>query len=398
MKKQYLILLTIIGLISFSGCEKHNLPEITPDNQIAEELLPINGSVIEGQYIVVLNESSTKFKSESEASYKERLDEVHQFALSLIRTKSTERFEIKQVFAKTLKGFSVALSEKNLAILQNDSRVKFIEKDRYIILAPPPGKGPGGGEEPVGQVIPYGISRVGTADGTGKTAWIIDSGIDLDHPDLNVDALRSVDFTGSRNGADDENGHGTHVAGTVAAIDNNIGVVGVASGATVVAVKVLNRRGSGTYSGVIAGVDYVAANASSGDVANMSLGGPVSDALDAAVLAASANVKFALAAGNESDNADNHSPARVNGPNIYTISAMDINDEWAYFSNFGPAIDYCEPGYSVYSTYKKGAYETLSGTSMAAPHMCGILLLGAPNNDGVVIGDPDGNDDPIGTL
>jgi subtilisin family serine protease len=148
---------------------------------------------------------------------------------------------------------------------------------------------------------------------------------------------------------------------------------------------------------VIAGVDYVAANGANGDVANMSLGGPVSDALDDAVKNAASNgIKFLLAAGNESDDANNHSPAHVNGSNIYTVSAMWDDDSWASFSNYGnPPVDYCAPGVYILSTYKNGGYETLNGTSMAAPHVAGILLLGNISTDGNVSGDPDGNADPI---
>ena len=176
----------------------------------------------------------------------------------------------------------------------------------------------------------------------------------------------------------------------------SIGVIGVAPGATVVAVRVLNRRGSGSYSGVIAGVDYVGANGANGDVANMSLGGSVSTALDNAVLAASTVVKFCLAAGNDGDNANNHSPARVNGSNIYTISASDSKDNFASWSNWGnPPIDYCAPGASIKSTWKNGEYKTISGTSMATPHAAGVLLLGAAKSGGTVNGDPDGNADTI---
>jgi subtilisin family serine protease len=128
----------------------------------------------------------------------------------------------------------------------------------------------------------------------------------------------------------------------------------------------------------------------------MSLGGGVSDALDLAVLNASGKVEFALAAGNEADDANNHSPARVNGPNIYTVSAMWDGDRWVSFSNYGnPPVDYCAPGVYIYSTYKDGGYATLSGTSMAAPHVAGLLLLGRIHTDGYVTGDPDGNADPI---
>ena len=194
------------------------------------------------------------------------------------------------------------------------------------------------------------------------------------------------------------NGHGTHVAGTVAAIDNGIGVVGVAPGTTVVAVKVLDRRGSGSYSGVIAGIDYVAANGSNGDVANMSLGGGYSAELNAAVEAAAATgVKFVLAAGNESTDAATKSPASANGPNVYTISSFAQGDNWSSFSNYGnPPVDFAEPGSAILSTYKDGGYATLSGTSMASPHAAGILLLGGIRAGGTVSGDPDGNPDTIG--
>ena len=164
-----------------------------------------------------------------------------------------------------------------------------------------------------------------------------------------------------------------------------------------VAVKVLDARGSGAYSGVIAGVDYVAANGKSGDVANMSLGGPVSKALDDAVLAAAAKgIKFALAAGNESTDANNSSPAHVNHSNVYTVSAMNNTDTFASFSNYGnPPVDYCAPGVGIKSTWKDGAYNTISGTSMASPHVAGLLLLGNIATDGYVKGDPDNNADPI---
>jgi subtilisin family serine protease len=243
-------------------------------------------------------------------------------------------------------------------------------------------------------------------DGTGRTAWIIDTGIDLDHPDLNVDLARSVNFVNTgKNSPDDANGHGTHVAGTIGARDNDFGVVGVAAGANVVAVRVLDRNGSGAYSWVIAGVDYVAQTAAAGDVANMSLGGPPSDALDLAVSsAASQGVLFSLAAGNESAPASESSPARVEHLNAYTVSAVDETDCFAWFSNYGaPPVDVAAPGVAINSTFRRGGYEVLNGTSMAAPHVAGVLLLGelstlgqvAPAENCVDGGDPDGDPDPI---
>ncbi|MFD2892179.1 S8 family peptidase [Flavobacterium chuncheonense] len=351
---------------------------------------------IEGSYIVVYKDNvfSNILNRATEKS-----DVINKTSNVLGRYKVGNQ-NVSHYYSKTVKGFAVKLNEQQLAELKLDPNVAYIEQDQMITYAPPSGKPGGGGGSTSGQVIPYGTTRVGGGNTTStRTAWVIDSGIDLDHPDLNVDVTRSVSFlTGSPSNTspDDQNGHGTHVAGTIAAIDNNIGTVGVAPGSTVVAVRVLDRRGSGSISGVIAGVEYVRNNGAANDVANMSLGGGISQTLDNAVInATSGGVKFVLAAGNESDDANNHSPARANGNNIYTISAMDVNDNFAGFSNYGTPVDYCAPGVSIQSTWKDGGYNTISGTSMAAPHAAGVLLLGNPSTDGTVNGDPDGSADPI---
>jgi subtilisin family serine protease len=342
----------------------------------------------------------SNFKAFTTEDYKTKMAVVRNEAKLLVSKYSILEEAIDLTYGTALRGFSVKLSEEELAALKNDPNVENIYPDRIYTLGvvatgkPVP--------QPPAETIPYGITRVGYGSGVGKTAWIIDTGVDLDHPDLTVNASKGYDFINNDAVADDDNGHGSHCAGTVAAIDNTIGVVGVAAGATIVPVKVLNRRGSGAYSVIIAGVDFVAANGKAGEAANMSLGGGVYEPIDLAVYNASQKgIFFSLAAGNESDNANNHSPARVNGPNIWTISAMDASDKWAYFSNYGnPPIDYCMPGVSIFSTYKKGGFATMSGTSMAAPHMCGVLLMtnGNPKTSGYVIGDPDGNPDPIGHL
>jgi len=315
------------------------------------------------------------------------------------RSVNSQGGQLRFVYQNTIRGFATRMSYAAVQRMRSQNRnIGYCEQDqavRALVLAPP---GSGGGT--TGQSTPWGIQRVGAVGATYSSnaiAWVIDSGIDLDHPDLNVDVARSRSFIRDTS-PDDGNGHGTHVAGTIAALNNNIGVVGVAPGAPVVAIRVLDRRGSGTTSGVIAGVDHVAANGAPGDVANMSLGGGVSDALDAAVVAAaSKGIRFTLAAGNESADANTSSPARANGTNIYTVSAFAQGDKWASFSNYGnPPVDVGEPGVSILSTYKDGSYNTLSGTSMAAPHLAGILLLGQISTNGTVSGDPDGNPDPIG--
>jgi subtilisin family serine protease len=283
---------------------------------------------------------------------------------------------------------------------KNNPNIEYCEQDQ-VVTAGPTVQGQGGvsaaATQPP-QETPWGIARVnGGAPGTYATAWVIDTGIDFTHPDLNVDTARSKSFLRDTSPVD-QNGHGTHVSGTIAACDNAIGVIGVAPCAKVVAVRVLDRRGSGSNSGVIAGVDYVAQNGRPGDVANMSLGGGVSAALDQAVINASAGgVRFALAAGNESSDANTSSPGRANGPNIFTVSAFSSGDKWATFSNFGnPPIDYAEPGVGVKSTWLNGGYNTISGTSMATPHLAGLLLTGAIRSGGTVAGDPAAPADTIG--
>ena len=160
--------------------------------------------------------------------------------------------------------------------------------------------------------------------------------------------------------------------------------------------RVLGPDGSGSWSGVIAGVDYVAQTCVAGDVANMSLGGGKNDSLNAAVVTASASCPFFVAAGNEAADAANFSPASANGPNVYTISAFSNGDNWASFSNYGAGVDYAGPGVSIMSTWIGGGYNTIGGTSMATTHIAGVKLVGPIVPDGTVKGDPDGNPDPIG--
>lgn len=376
----------LVGLM-ITGCSQKDV--ITSGDETA---LQLKSASVSGKYIIVLKDDADLMNY----NFQSRNFKIKEKALGLLK-KYEIAGDVDEVYETALQGFTAKMAPGQAKKLGSDSMVKFVEADQVISLSPVVVKGKPGPSPQPAQTIPWGITRVGgPGDGTGKTAWIIDTGIDLTHPDLNVDAVRSATFLGGKSTPWDENGHGTHVAGIIAAKNNDIGVVGVAAGATVVSVRVLNRQGSGANSGVIAGVNYVAKNGERGDVANMSLGGGVSDALDLAVLNASENVEFALAAGNESDDANNHSPARVNGPNIYTVSAMWEGDSWASFSNFGnPPVDYCAPGVYIYSTYKNGGYETLHGTSMAAPHVAGLLLLGKIHTDGYVTGDLDGNPDPI---
>lgn len=342
------------------------------------------GDKIAGSYICVFKDNVSRGDVESEAN----------------RSVQAHGGRVNFTYSRAIRGFAANLPDQAVANMRaNNPNIAYCEQDQVMSIPPVSAAGgPPGDFTAQAQETPWGVARVGYASGAGKTAWVIDTGIQPNHPDLVVDTARSRSFLGRSTTPWDQNGHGTHVAGTIAAKDDANGVVGVAAGASVVAVRVLDRRGSGTTSGVIAGVDYVASAGRAGDVANMSLGGGVSTALDSAVVnASSGGVKFALAAGNESDNANNHSPARANGPNVYTVSAFAVGDKWASYSNFGnPPIDYAEPGSAIKSTWLNGGYNTISGTSMATPHLAGLLLLGVVRNGGNVSGDPDGNPDVIG--
>ncbi len=389
MKQVKYLVVALLIILAFLGCQRVT-DSLESTLSVEETILP-NGTPIPGRYIVVLDNQRNP-----NGGFSVSAATINQ----VLADYNIQSSRVDYRYTHALIGFAGELTSQEITALRNDPRVKYIEQDKIITLGPSVNAGrPGSGSNP--EQTPWGITRVGgPIDGTGKTAWIIDTGVDLDHPDLNVDVARSATFITrgpDSKSADDLNGHGTHVAGTIAAIDNDIDVVGVAAGATVVPVKVLDRRGSGTYSGVISGVDYVAANAAPGDAANMSLGGPPSTALDDAVRnAASKGIYFAIAAGNDGDDANNYSPARVNGTTIYTVSAIDDADVFASFSNWGnPPVDFAAPGVSILSLWKDGGTNTISGTSMATPHVCGLLLLGSIQADGNAIGDPDGNPDPI---
>lgn len=369
-----------------------------------------NAKVIPGQYIVVMKEtdnnssrmlSAKTFSSRKEksAAYEVLRKKVAQEISQVMRAHNIQEDNMKHLYSASFPGFAAKLSDAELKSLKTDERVDYVEADQIVEIEQLKAE-PAENTRSMAQTTPWGISTVGYGNyaGGSRWAWILDTGIQLNHPDLNVSSNWSRTFAGGT--ATDRNGHGTHVAGTIAAINNTSGVVGVAAGATVVAVKVLSDNGSGSISGIVAGVDYVKSSAYTNDVANMSLGGGRSTALDNAVQSAAASgVYFALAAGNESQNANNVSPARVNGSRIYTVSAHDRNNRFASFSNYAnPPIDVCAPGVDIYSTWIGSGYRSISGTSMATPHVAGILLInnGRIYSRGSVSGDPDGNPDTMG--
>ena len=357
----------------------------------------VMGEVIPGQYIVRLKEKPGTQSSEESAG---------DVSLVMSRIGLPRTSPDIQTYNYAFSGFAAKLSPQQLAELQKDPDVEAIEQDRRIFLE----------DEVTGTVsnaplkeVPNGVNRIDgrlseTATAPGGVdvdIAVIDTGINLKHSDLNV--VSSVSFVDKNTTGEDDNGHGSHVAGTIGAKDDGKGVTGVAPGARLWAVKVLDAGGSGTLSGVAAGIDYVAKNADKIEVANMSLGGRFkSDVIDAALNGAvDAGVSFAVAAGNSHADAKDFSPA--NHPKVLAVSAVadsdgvgggkggkvsnNADDTLASFSNFGDKVRIAAPGVGIESTWKASAtgadtFNTISGTSMASPHVAGALgLLKAKNPD-----------------
>ena len=345
-----------------------------------------NGNIISGKYIVAYNTASVNARAMSEMGLMEK-------GQSVLEEHNIPVSRMEESFGGAPGGFIATLSTEEVVRLKKDVSISAIEPDRIIALstcftvAEP-------------RLITWNIQRVGYGNGIGKIAWVIDTGIDFDHPDLTVDVARSRSFLTGNPSADDENGHGTHVAGIIGGKNNNFGVLGVASGATLISLRVLNAEGVGALSSIIQALAYVNINGKAGDVVNMSLGdeGSSEILIQQVQNTASRGIYIAIAAGNESQPANKISPANANGPNIYTISAIDSLDRFASFSNYGnDVVDYAAPGVRILSTFSQGRYAYLSGTSMAAPHMAGLLLLRGSNitTSGFAQNDPDGVPDPI---
>ena len=365
-----LLSLVLLAMLLFLGSEARAQP--------AEGT---GGDVVPGQFIVALEDDVSPREAARDMS--RRYD-----------------VQVSHVYEHALNGFAGSISGGNLSAVRGDGRVRRVIPDRKV--------------EAFEQTLPTGVDRIEgdtsstqSGDGTGSVdtaVAIIDTGIDVDHPDLNVVGGKNCS-TGSS--YDDGNGHGTHVAGTVAAKDDGAGVVGVAPGAPLYAVRVLDNTGSGTWASVICGIDWVTANAPANggpiEAANMSLGGGGSDGscTDGGLREAICNsvnrgVTYAVAAGNGGGDLKGFVPATYD--EVLTVTAVadfngqpgggaaptcrsDVDDTAADFSNY-PTVGSIDeghtiaaPGVCIRSTWKGGGYNTISGTSMASPHVAGAAAL-----------------------
>jgi subtilisin family serine protease len=289
---------------------------------------------------------------------------------------ATHKGKLKQVYKNALNGFAVEMSPEDAERLSEDFRVAFVEEDAVVTADATQSNPPWGLDRIDQRSRPLNAIYTFNWTGAGVFAYVIDTGIRTAHTQFGGRAANVFDAFGGN--GQDCNGHGTHVAGTIGG-----STFGVAKSVNLRGVRVLNCSGSGTNSGVIAGVDFVRLNRQSPAVANMSLGGGASSALDTAVNNLSnSGVPIAVAAGNSNANACNSSPARA--ANAITVGSTTTTDARSSFSNFGTCLDLFAPGSGILSAWftSNTATATLSGTSMASPHVAGVAALYRQFNPG----------------
>ncbi|UJF21108.1 S8 family serine peptidase [Shewanella sp. OMA3-2] len=339
-------------------------------SQAAELLSVDNSKAIKGSYIVVFNTPSVLNLQDVSALTDFSTQQANMLA---------NNYDISVVknFGSALNGVLINANAKQIAELQNDPKIKYIEQDQMMSISPvitASGNqaSPTWGLDRIDQRdLPLDSNYHYDFDGSGVTAYVVDTGVLTSHNEFGGRATSGYDFIDNDFDATDCNGHGTHVAGTIGGSS-----YGVAKNVNIVGVRVLNCSGSGSNSGVISGINWVKNNASGPSVANMSLGGGASQATDDAVNAAvAAGISFVVAAGNDNSNACNYSPARA--ANAITVGSTTSSDSRSSFSNYGTCLDIYAPGSSITSAWytSNNSTNTISGTSMAAPHVAGVAAI-----------------------
>jgi len=351
----------VIHVALIAGCSKDSSKIASPDLHRARAsgpapliLHPAGPTTVQGGYIVVLKDAIADVDGE-----------VNQIGRNL-------GFKADYTYKHTIKGFAAKLTPAAVQALRNNPNVDYIDQDQIAHAVTVQSNATWGLDRIDQHALPLSTTYQYDQTGAGIDAYCIDTGIRFTHSEFGGRAVTGYDAITSGGTAADGNGHGTHTAGTIGGA-----VYGVAKSVRLIAVRVLDNSGSGSYSQVIAGIDWVTGNhTTTPAVANMSLGGPTDATLDAAVQRSIADgVVYCVSAGNASANASTQSPARV--PEAITVGATDISDGFASFSNFGAGVDICAPGVNVTSSWftSDTATNTISGTSMASPHVCGVAAL-----------------------
>ncbi|ENM3887682.1 S8 family peptidase [Vibrio cholerae] len=349
--------------------------------QLAPLMKAASGKGIKNQYIVVLKQPATIMSNDLQA-----FQQFTQRSVNALANKHA--LEIKNVFDSALSGFSAELTAEQLQALRADPNVDYIEQNQIITVNPIISASANAAQDNV----TWGIDRIDQRDlplnrsynynydGSGVTAYVIDTGIAFNHPEFGGRAKSGYDFIDNDNDASDCQGHGTHVAGTIGGAQ-----YGVAKNVNLVGVRVLGCDSRGSTEAIVRGIDWVAQNASGPSVANLSLGGGVTQALDQAVARlVQRGVTAVIAAGNDGKDACQVSPARE--PSGITVGATDSNDRRSYHlrqdgsfwwaSNWGNCVDIFAPGSDVTSaSHQNTGTTTMGGTSMAAPHVAGVVAL-----------------------
>ncbi|MDI3417579.1 S8 family peptidase [Streptomyces luteolus] len=344
--------------MQFVGSPAHSAAAPTGDVRLAPEQTAIANS-----WIVVLKDGTTSTPS---------------VANQLTRRGNGR---LSHVFRTAVNGFSAKMTQAQARKVAADPRVAYVEQDAKVALTDTQPNATWGIDRIDQRDLPLSGTYTYNTTASNVHVYVIDTGLRTSHNEFGGRASIGTDTVGDGQNGNDCNGHGTHVGGTAAG-----STYGVAKGAAVVGVRVLDCEGSGTTSGVIAGVDWVTSNAAKPAVANMSLGGGASTSLDNAVKNSIASgVSYSLAAGNGNifgfpEDACNVSPARV--AEGVTVGATDSSDQRASFSNYGTCLDLFAPGVDVTSAWKdsNSATKTISGTSMAAPHVAGAAALYLADN------------------